>query len=398
MTGQIQVQGRQFPPGALVYEPFGSARELFFARESEVVLDGPAGTGKSRSILEKLNALALKYPGMRGLIVRKTRASLTDTTLVTFEDHVHPACDTENQQRNVRRSYKYSNGSELVVGGMDKAIKIMSSEYDVICAFEATEFHEDDWESMTTRLRNGVMSYQQLLADCNPAAPTHWLNQRQRRHRPPTPGPQEGSMNPKIQALMEKHGVTTLDALKAKAPAEYASVLEELMQESLNPLAPKPNPAPVPAPETGTMSLADYRALESTVVELRGTVNTLTADNLNARRDAIAITALEAARLPSAGKVKHGETKTDLDASFRTELIQTARTAENDDSAKTVVDEKIATRRGVLGQRESAPAQRPQNGLKLPAGDNSCTQTGAERTQTGQTRQFESIRSRSGLI
>ncbi|UQN06298.1 hypothetical protein [Deinococcus sp. QL22] len=218
----------------------------------------------------------------------------------------------------------------------------------------------------------------------------------QRRHRPPTPGPQEGSMNPKIKALMEKHGVTTVEALKAKAPAEYTTVLEELMQESLNPPAPRPNPTP--APESGTMSLADYRALESTVVELRGTVNTLTADNLNARRDAIAITALEAARLPSAGKVKHGETEIDLDASFRTELIQTARTAENDDTAKTAVDEKIATRRGVLGQRESAPVQRPQNGLKLPAGDNSRTQTEAERIQTGQTRQFESVRRGAGLI
>lgn len=220
----------------------------------------------------------------------------------------------------------------------------------------------------------------------------------QRRHRPPTPGPQEGTMNPKIKALMEKHGVTTVEALKAKAPAEYATVLEELMQESLNPPAPNPTPAPAPAPETGTMSLADYRALESTVVELRGTVNTLTTDNLNARRDAIAITALEAARLPSAGKVKYGETEIDLDASFRTELIQTARTAENDDSAKTAVDEKIATRRGVLGQRESKPNPRPQNGLNLPAGDNSRTQTEAERTQGGQTRHFESTRRGAGLI
>lgn len=183
MTAATQPQPAVYPPNALVYEPHGSAREVFFAREPEVVLDGPAGTGKSRSLLEKLNALALKYPGMRGLIVRKTRASLTDTTLVTWEDHVRPACDTENQQRNVRRSYKYPNGSELVVGGMDKAIKIMSSEYDVICAFEATEFFEDDWEAMTTRLRNGVMPYQQLLADCNPGPPTHWLNRRMLRGR-----------------------------------------------------------------------------------------------------------------------------------------------------------------------------------------------------------------------
>lgn len=181
MTGHVHVSQRQFPPGALIYEPFGAARELFFARDPEVVLDGPAGTGKSRSLLEKLNALAIKYPGMRALMVRKTRASLTDTTLVTWEEHVKPACDTENQQRKVRSSYRYPNRSEIVVGGMDKMIKIMSSEYDVIAAFEATEFFEEDWEAFTTRLRNGVMPYQQLLADCNPGPPTHWLNQRMLR-------------------------------------------------------------------------------------------------------------------------------------------------------------------------------------------------------------------------
>ena len=174
--------GRRREPASInTYEPLGAARDLFFAREGVVVMDGPAGTGKSRGLLEKLNAAALKYAGMRALIVRKTRASLTETTLVTWEDHVRPACDTENQQRAVRQSYKYPNSSVVVVGGMDKPIKIMSSEYDMILAFEATEFSEDDFESFTTRLRNGVMPYQQLLADCNPGPPRHWLYQRMLR-------------------------------------------------------------------------------------------------------------------------------------------------------------------------------------------------------------------------
>ena len=170
-----------YPANANVYRPSGSAREVFFGREPVIVMDGPAGTGKSRALLEKLNALCLKYSGMRALVVRKTRASLTQTTLVTWEDHVKPGCETSNQQRSQRQSYKYANGSEVVVGGMDKPIKIMSSEYDVILAFEAVEFSEDDFESFTTRLRNGVMPYQQLLADCNPGPPTHWLHQRMLR-------------------------------------------------------------------------------------------------------------------------------------------------------------------------------------------------------------------------
>src|SRR5262249_55342761 len=34
------------------------------------------------------------------------------------------------------------------------------------------------WEMLDTRLRNGRISFQQLIADCNPDKPTHWLKQR----------------------------------------------------------------------------------------------------------------------------------------------------------------------------------------------------------------------------
>src|SRR5690606_12150648 len=43
---------------------------------------------------------------------------------------------------------------------------------------EATELTVDDWEAITSRLRHGRLSFQQLLAACNPDAPTHWLKQR----------------------------------------------------------------------------------------------------------------------------------------------------------------------------------------------------------------------------
>jgi phage terminase large subunit len=54
----------------------------------------------------------------------------------------------------------------------------MSTEYDLIYVQEAIELAEDAWEALTTRLRNGKMPYQQLLADTNPDRPTHWLKLR----------------------------------------------------------------------------------------------------------------------------------------------------------------------------------------------------------------------------
>jgi len=163
------------------YHPYGAAWDLKESRDPEVLLSGPAGTGKSRAALEKLHwLLGRRYPRSRGLIIRKTRESVSESALQTFEDHVlgpgHPLAGT--RQRNIRQSYRYPNGSMLNVGGIDKSTKIMSTEYDFIYVQEATELTAEDWESLTTRLRNGMADYQQIMADCNPGPPTHWLKQR----------------------------------------------------------------------------------------------------------------------------------------------------------------------------------------------------------------------------
>ena len=117
---------------------------------------------------------------MRGLIVRKTRASLTESALVTFESHVVEEGNSclNGPTRAHRQSYKYDNGSEIVCGGMDKATRTLSTEYDIIYVPEAIELTEDDWEMLTRPLRHGKMPWQQIIADTNPDKPTHWLKKR----------------------------------------------------------------------------------------------------------------------------------------------------------------------------------------------------------------------------
>ncbi len=128
--------------------------------------------------------MALLNPRMRGLICRKSATSLSSTALVTWRRFVaKEALDAGDVvyyggSAQEPASYQYRNGSVIVIGGLDKVSKIMSAEYDVIYVQEATELSENDWEALTTRLRNWRVSFQQLIADCNPQMPDHWLKVR----------------------------------------------------------------------------------------------------------------------------------------------------------------------------------------------------------------------------
>jgi hypothetical protein len=147
----------------------------------ELVVSGPAGTGKSLACLWKLHAACARTANVRALILRKTRASLSESALVTFEQQVLPPGSgiSDGPGRANRRSYRYPNGSEIIVGGIDDPVRIMSTDYDLIYVQEAIELVEPEWETVTTRLRNASLPYQQLIADTNPDRPTHWIKRRQ---------------------------------------------------------------------------------------------------------------------------------------------------------------------------------------------------------------------------
>jgi len=207
------------------YTPRGVLLEAIRCKSPEVLIAGPAGTGKSMAALSKVHGMSLANPGMRALIVRKTLASLGSTALDTFRKRVIKEALAAGKVAFYGGSseeppqYRYSNGSAVIIGGIDKPLKIMSSEYDLIFCQESTELTESDWESLTTRLRNHVVaSFQQIIGDCNPDAPTHWLKVRcnngkttmfESRHEDnPTLFDEDGTMTINGAAYMAK-----LDAL-----------------------------------------------------------------------------------------------------------------------------------------------------------------------------------------
>jgi len=208
--------------GKHVYRPYGTALELFQYRGPEILLSGPAGTGKSRAALEKLHAMMISNPNARGVMLRKTAVSLTSTALVTFKEHVAKEALESGEvvwyggSSQDAAQYRYANGSTISIGGLDKATRIMSSEYDVAYVQEATELSESDWEAITSRLRNGRISFQQLIADCNPDVPNHWLKLRSDRGRTKMLNSQHTD-NPRIYqgSTLTEYGAAYMEKLDA---------------------------------------------------------------------------------------------------------------------------------------------------------------------------------------
>lgn len=177
----------------LEYRAYGAAAELFRCTAPEVLIEGPAGSGKSMAVLQLIHYRLETHPKSRALAMRKTRARMGQSILVTFEDHVVPPGHEilTPVSRLHRESYVYPNGSELVIGGMDDATRIMSTDFDMVAMFEATEFQLDDLERALSRLRNNKIPFpgmpgkflNQIVCDCNPGAEYHWLNQRAKAGR-----------------------------------------------------------------------------------------------------------------------------------------------------------------------------------------------------------------------
>ena len=154
------------------------AKTFMEALEEEILLSGAFGAGKSRTGCEKGYLLSQKYPGNRGLVIRKTYASLRNTTLWTWRNFVCPPNRIKSFNQETH-SMMLDNGSEILWLGMhDDPSRIGSLEVGWIFLDEAAEFDEEDYDMLLGRLRLSTVPIRQIFGATNPGPPTHFLYER----------------------------------------------------------------------------------------------------------------------------------------------------------------------------------------------------------------------------
>ena len=153
-----------------VNEPQGGFME---DPDPELLFSGAFGAGKTVALCAKGLKLSLDYPGNFGLLCRKTRSSMTHTTIRTFFEKVCPKELVTNYNKT-EGLVTLTNGSEILFGGLDNPLKLGSLELGWIGVDEAIETTEDDWKMLAGRLRYPNVLHQ-IFGATNPGPPTHYL-------------------------------------------------------------------------------------------------------------------------------------------------------------------------------------------------------------------------------
>jgi len=167
---------------------------------------------------------ALSIPGYRGAILRATHTSLVGSTLVTFENQiVGPAMASGDVtwfggSGRKPAAYNYSNGSTIVVGGLDSPGKFLSTEFTDVLIDEANQVSLTAYETLLARLRHASPTYHQMVTLTNPDHPEHYLRQRAL----------EGKINMVTSFHRDNPRLVNLDGTFTADGVEYLSRLDAL--------------------------------------------------------------------------------------------------------------------------------------------------------------------------
>lgn len=167
-----------------IFKPTEWQRPVLADKSPTLLLTGSAGGGKSHIAAMKIHLYCAKYPGATALILRKTRQSMKNSSVLFFERKI---LGPRSPVRHIPSAFRfeYQNGSILAYGGMADAnqredVRSIGQDggLDIVWMEEANKFVEDDFQEIIPRMRGKAGPWRQKIVTTNPDSDQHWIYKR----------------------------------------------------------------------------------------------------------------------------------------------------------------------------------------------------------------------------
>jgi len=129
--------------------PNPKQEEFFKAKARHIAYGGARGGGKSWSMRRKFVLLALNFPKLRILLMRRTLQELRENHVLPLLAELHGVASYKDSEK----AFVFPNGSRIKLGYCDNekdVFQYQGQEYDVIGLEEATHFTEPMRDFLTT--------------------------------------------------------------------------------------------------------------------------------------------------------------------------------------------------------------------------------------------------------
>lgn len=186
MLTSVPTIGPISPPAnpIAIYRPLPWQVDPWRDTSPVLLLTGSAGGGKSRLAAEKVHGFCLRYSGATGLVLRKSRTSMNNSTLL-FMDRKIIGKDPRVRHLKGYHRFEYTNDSVLAYGGMfdeeqREQVRGIGQDggVDIVWLEEAHQFEESDFNEITARNRAKAGGFRQIILSTNPDTPLHWIYRR----------------------------------------------------------------------------------------------------------------------------------------------------------------------------------------------------------------------------
>ena len=152
--------------------PNEKQRQFLTCKKKYVAFGGARGGGKSWAVRTKAKLLALRYAGIRLLILRRTLPELESNHIRFLRAELQGAA----AYNAAARRFTFPGGSVIDFGycaADGDLARYQGAEYDVIFLDEATQLKED-WMRRLAACVRGVNSFpKRMYFTCNPGGPGH---------------------------------------------------------------------------------------------------------------------------------------------------------------------------------------------------------------------------------